>query len=72
MAAAAVGATHWAPKADPVVASSRRPVSKQATHDPRSRTVTVRSGRRGRDTARERVYVVPADRLSAPTATSRR
>jgi hypothetical protein len=59
MAAAAIGATQWAPKATP---SSRQLPSrqKQATHDPdRSRAVTVRSGRRSRDAARERVYTVP-------------
>jgi hypothetical protein len=67
MAAAAIGATQWAPKANPTSKpkskpSSRKPSSrrKQMTHDPdRSRTVTVRSGRPGRKVTRERVYVVP-------------
>ncbi len=69
LAAAAVGATHWAPKATP---PSRQPASrhKQATHDP-DRTVTVRSGRRGRDAARERTYAVPADAFSAYGSTRR-
>lgn len=59
LAAAAIGATQWAPKH---TLPSRQPPSrhKQASHDP-DRTVTVRSGRRGRDAARERTYTVPAD-----------
>jgi hypothetical protein len=77
MAAAAVGATPWAPKesAPKDIAVSRQPhapqkrrAKQQASHDLResrhdlqeSRTVTVRSGRRGRN-ARERVHVVPGD-----------
>jgi hypothetical protein len=59
MAAAAIGATPWAPKA-----TSRQPQSrhKQATHDQDpARTVTVRSGRRGRNAAPDRVFVVPGD-----------
>ena len=62
MAAAAIGATQWAPKPAP---SSRQPPSrhKQSTHDPdQSRTVTVRSGRKA---APERVYTVPRDAYRA-------
>jgi hypothetical protein len=64
MAAAAVGATPWAPKDAPAFGSP--PPQKRGAKRQRSRnldeshTVTVRSGRRGRN-ARERVYVVPSD-----------
>jgi hypothetical protein len=61
MAAAAIGATPWAPKAK---SQSRQSQSrhKQATPDADpSRTVTDRSGRRGRNAAADRVYVVPGD-----------
>jgi hypothetical protein len=61
MAAAAIGARPWAPKA---TLPSRQPQSrhKQATHDgDPSRTVTDRSGRKGRNAAPERIYVVPGD-----------
>jgi hypothetical protein len=61
MAAAAIGATPWAPKAR---SPSRQLQSrhKQATHDQDpARTVTVRSGRRGRNAAPDRVFVVPGD-----------
>jgi hypothetical protein len=64
LAAAAVGATQWAPKATP---SSRQPPprhNKQATRDP-DRAETARSGRRGRNAARERTYAVPGDAFSA-------
>jgi hypothetical protein len=64
MAHAAIGATPWAPKATARSAQGRqKPAAhKQATQDPdRSRTVTVRSGRRDR----ERVYNVPNDAYSA-------
>lgn len=65
MAAAAIGATPWAPKE---TVSSHRPqppqkrgAKRQASHDLNdTRTVTVRSGRGSRNT-RERVYVVPGD-----------
>ncbi len=65
MAAAAIGATSWAPKDDaafrPPPAPQKRGAKRQASHNLEdSRTVTVRSGRRGRN-ARERVYVVPGD-----------
>lgn len=65
MAAAAVGATPWAPKATAVSrtpqAPQKRGVKRQTPHNlDNSRAVTVRSGRRGRD-ARERVYVVPSE-----------
>lgn len=64
MAAAAVGATPWAPKDAPSFGSpapQKRGAKRQASHNlDDSRTVTVRSGRRGRE-ARERVYVVPGD-----------
>lgn len=70
LAAAAIGATQWAPKAMP---SSRQtgPRHKQATHDA-DRTVTVRSGRRGRNASRERTYAVPADAFSSYGAARRR
>jgi len=64
MAAAAVGATPWAPK-DTAVSQPPQPqkrgAKRRADNDlEESHTVTVRSGRRGRN-ARERVYVVPSD-----------
>ena len=61
MANAAVGATEWTRRStsEPKQPSSRQ---KQKAHDPdRSRTVTVRSGRKSRDQAPQRVYVVPSD-----------
>ena len=65
MAAAAIGATPWAPKDTAVApapqAPHKRGAKRQASKDlEESHTVTVRSGRRGRN-ARERVYVVPSD-----------
>jgi hypothetical protein len=64
MAAAAVGATPWAPKDGPAFGSpapQKRGAKRQASqYLDDSRTVTVRSDRRGRNT-RERVYVVPSD-----------
>ena len=70
LAAAAIGATQWAPKATP---SARQPASRhrQASHDA-NRTVTVRSGRRGRNASRERTYVVPADGFSSYGSARRR
>jgi hypothetical protein len=64
MAAAAVGATPWAPKDGPSFGSpapQKRGAKRQVSQNlDDSRTVTVRSGRRDRN-ARERVYVVPGD-----------
>jgi hypothetical protein len=65
MAAAAIGATPWAAKetaqSRQTQAPQKRGAKRQASHNLEdSRTVTVRSGRRGRN-ARERVYVVPGD-----------
>ncbi len=64
MAAAAVGATPWAPKDGPTFGSPapQKRGAKQRTSQnlEDSRAVTVRSDRRGRN-ARERVYVVPSD-----------
>jgi hypothetical protein len=64
MAAAAIGATPWAPKDVPSFGSPaplKRGVKRQTSRNlDQSRTVTVRSGRRNRN-ARERVYVVPSD-----------
>jgi hypothetical protein len=70
LAAAAIGATQWAPKATP---SPRQPASRhrQATHNA-DRTVTVHSGRRGRNASRERTYVVPADAFNAYGSARRR
>jgi hypothetical protein len=59
MASAAVGATEWARR---TTSGPKQPSSRQKSHEPdRSRTVTVRSGRRGRDQAPQRVYAVPSD-----------
>lgn len=66
LADAAIGATPWASKATTRLPQPRQKPTghKQATHDPdRSRTVTVRDGRRGRNA--ERVYNVPNDAYSA-------
>ncbi|HZO44476.1 MAG TPA: hypothetical protein VFB68_01210 [Xanthobacteraceae bacterium] len=64
MAAAAVGATPWAPKHGPSFGSpapQKRGAKRQASQNlDDSRAVTVRSGRNGRN-ARVRVYVVPGD-----------
>lgn len=64
MAAAAVGATPWAPKDAPAFgapAPQKRGAKRQTSHNlDDSRAVTVRSGRRDRN-ARQRVYVVPSD-----------
>ena len=64
MAAAAVGATPWAPKDTPSFGSpapQKRGAKRQTSHNlDNSRAVTVRSGRRNRN-ARQRVYVVPSD-----------
>jgi hypothetical protein len=61
MAKAAIGATEWSRRAasSPKQQASRQ---KHKSHQPdRSRTVTVRPGRKGRDQAPQRVYVVPSD-----------
>jgi hypothetical protein len=65
MAAAAVGATPWAPKDTAAVLPPQAPQKRGAKRHASqnvddSRTVTVQSVRRGRK-ARERVYVVPGD-----------
>ena len=64
MAAAAIGATPWAPKDAPSFGSpapQTRGAKRQTSRNlDDSRAVTVRSGRRDRN-ARERVYVVPSD-----------
>jgi hypothetical protein len=65
MAAAAVGATPWALQdtavSRPPQAPQKRGAKRRISHNfDDSRTVIVRSGRRGRN-ARERVYVVPSD-----------
>lgn len=65
LAAAAVGATPWAPKDTTAFGHAQAPQQrggKRQTSRNRedSRTVTVRSGRRDRS-VRERVYVVPGD-----------
>jgi hypothetical protein len=63
MSRAAIGATPWAPKEAARPPQSRQKQAKQPAHDPdRTRTVTVRSGQRGRT---ERVYNVPSDAYSA-------
>jgi hypothetical protein len=66
MADAAIGATPWAPKDTSAFrlpqARQKNAAQRQANHDPdQPRTVTVRDGRRGRNAAPERVYVVPRD-----------
>jgi hypothetical protein len=64
MARAAIGATPWARKEAARHPQSRQKQAKQPSHDrDRSRTVTVRSGQRGRNT--ERIYNVPNDAYSA-------
>jgi hypothetical protein len=64
MASAAIGATPWAAKATARPPQARQKQAKQPAHDrDRSRTVTVRSDRRGRNA--ERVYNVPNDAYSA-------
>lgn len=64
LAAAAIGTTQWAPKGKPP--TSRQPPSRhqQATHN-QDRSVTARSGRRGRNTARQRNYAFPPDAFRA-------
>jgi hypothetical protein len=64
MASAAIGATPWAANAAARSQQARQKQAKQPAHDrDRSRTVTVRSDRRGRNA--ERVYNVPNDAYSA-------
>jgi hypothetical protein len=68
MAGAAVGATPWASKDtsvfQPPQARRLQAKRKQATHDP-DRSRTVRSGRKARNAAPQRAYVVPRDAYRA-------
>jgi hypothetical protein len=66
LARAAIGATPWAPKQTARSPQSRQkqPGHRQASHDrDLTKTVTVRSGRKGRNM--ERLYNVPSDAYSA-------
>ena len=52
LAAAAIGATQWAPRLERSATRQASSRHKQATRDP-DRTATTRSGRRSRNAARE-------------------